>query len=477
MRTLIVNGRSQSTVFHSNASLSHYLAAAAEAASSSDDDDDAASSSDDDDDAVTSSDDDDDTATSSDDDDDDTATSSDDDDTAAASSDDDDVVFEEEIAGEYEDYSAAAYEDDVAAFDDHVTNLFEEATAVAASSTDLSSSAVYPAVASSSLVDDVVASAHDNTPVHGSEDFSVKIYEQLSIIRYGKDCVVTKAREKTTGTIVAVKRFMKNGWGYPKSTAQDISLFKSLLDSKYMAKLLDVGREMDVYVYFIFEYLQYNLKEAMSFHNTEMLTFDSRPETAERIRILMYQLCKAILYLHDNGIIHSALRPDNILVDMMTYRLKIADFNPGKTFNIIHNQREDIDKILGFKYIPPEILLGAPHSTQGDMWNVGLIFAELLRGRKLFDAHAKVTSKAEQLKIIFCTLGTPTEETWPRVGKIMSKYNYYKREPFIEIIPAAGKYGFDLLMKMLYYDPSRRISAKEALDHSYFNSIDKSEFN
>ncbi|KMZ75544.1 Cyclin-dependent kinase B1-1 [Zostera marina] len=239
--------------------------------------------------------------------------------------------------------------------------------------------------------------------------------------------------------------------------------------------LLNV-KQLDGNAYFVFEYLQYNLKEAMTFHRTEILTFNSRPETAEKIRILLYQLCKAILYLHDNGIIHCALRPDNILVDMMIYRLKIADFNPGKTFNIIHNQREDTDKILGFKYIPPEILLGAPHSTQGDMWNVGLIFAELLRGHKLFDAHVKVTSKAEQLKIMFSIWGTPTEETWPRIGKIISKYNYRKHKPFKEIIPTAGTYGFDLLTKMLCYDPSRRISAKEALDHPYFNSINKSEF-
>jgi len=173
------------------------------------------------------------------------------------------------------------------------------------------------------------------------------------------------------------------------------------------------------------------------------------------------------------------LRPDNILVDLNSNILKIADFHPGKTFTITHSHRENTENVLGIKYTPPEILIGATYSTKSDMWNVGCIFAELLRTRKLFGVPVDVNTKAEQLDIIFLYLGTPTEEEWPGVTQLISKYKFKKHKPFTETEnnPAAGKYGYDLLMKMLCYDPLRRISAKEALNHPYFNNIDKSKFN
>ncbi|NXY92469.1 CDK3 kinase, partial [Alcedo cyanopectus] len=80
-------------------------------------------------------------------------------------------------------------------------------------------------------------------------------------------------------------------------------------------------------------------------------------------------------------------------------------------------------------------------------------------------------SEIDQLFRIFRILGTPTEATWPGVTQLPD----YKRDfpqwavkEMKEIVPNLDQDGRDLLVQLLLYDPSRRISAKAALGHRYF---------
>ncbi|KMZ75543.1 hypothetical protein ZOSMA_113G00300 [Zostera marina] len=184
MRTRMVNGRPQWIVFDLNSPLSHYADAAAAAASF-----------------------------------DDAAVAAFDDVAAAA-------AFEEGIADEYEE-DPAAYEEEAALFDNHVAALFEEANAtrmalmndshtlqnaaiasaaaVAASSIVVSSSEVLPAVTSSLSVNAAAASPESVKfafpwmyqalpPIAKPMNFLIENYEQLSVIRHGRDGDVIKGR-------------------------------------------------------------------------------------------------------------------------------------------------------------------------------------------------------------------------------------------------------------------------------------------
>ena len=72
---------------------------------------------------------------------------------------------------------------------------------------------------------------------------------------------------------------------------------------------------------------------------------------------------------------------------------------------------------------------------------------------------------------------TPTEEMWPGVSKLpdykptFPNWNNYHLQHQVKQLDATG---FDLLQKMLVYDPAVRITAVDALDHPWFSDLDKS---
>lgn len=78
---------------------------------------------------------------------------------------------------------------------------------------------------------------------------------------------------------------------------------------------------------------------------------------------------------------------------------------------------------------------------------------------------------------IFKILGTPNPAIWPSIVETPA----YKRgfempkhesQPLASVVPALEPLGIDLLEKMLKYEPSQRISAKDALSHEYFVGLD-----
>ncbi|XP_042476240.1 cyclin-dependent kinase B1-1-like [Macadamia integrifolia] len=100
--------------------------------------------------------------------------------------------------------------------------------------------------------------------------------------------------------------------------------------------------------------------------------------------------------------------------------------------------------------------------------------AEMARRQALFPGD----SELQQLLHIFRLLGTPTEEQWPGVSGLRDWHEYpqWKPQNLARAVPSLEPDGVDLLSKMLQYDPANRISAKAALDHPYFDSLDKSQF-
>jgi serine/threonine protein kinase len=105
------------------------------------------------------------------------------------------------------------------------------------------------------------------------------------------------------------------------------------------------------------------------------------------------------------------------------------------------------------------------------MWSVGCIFAELLLKEPLFQAQ----NEMELLSMIFKLLGPPTNNSWPGYSSLPLAKTLSLPSPqpsqFRQKFQYLTTAGIDLMMSLLTYDPERRISAEEALQHPYFTYV------
>ncbi|KAK1322551.1 Cyclin-dependent kinase B1-1 [Acorus calamus] len=300
-------------------------------------------------------------------------------------------------------------------------------------------------------------------------------YEKLEKVGEGTYGKVYKAQDKATGQLVALKktRLEMDEEGIPPTALREVSLLQMLSQSVYIVRLLcveHIDKNGKPLLYLVFEYLDTDLKKFIDSHRRGL---NPRPLQPSVIQSFLYQLCKGVAHCHSHGVLHRDLKPQNLLVDKEKGILKIADLGLGRAFTV--PLKSYTHEIVTLWYRAPEVLLGTTHySTAVDMWSVGCIFAEMVRRQALFPGD----SELQQLLHIFRLLGTPTEEQWPGVSSLKDWHEYpqWKPQSLARAVPSMDQNGLDLLSKMLQYDPANRISAKAAMNHPYFDSLDRSQF-
>ncbi|CAH1430926.1 unnamed protein product [Lactuca virosa] len=298
---------------------------------------------------------------------------------------------------------------------------------------------------------------------------AMEAFEKLEKVGEGTYGKVYRARERATGRIIALKKtkLHEDDEGVPPTTLREISILRMLSRDPHVVKLLDVkqgvNKDGKTVLYLVFEYMETDLKKFIrSFRQTGE---NIQPNV---VKCLMYQLCKGVAFCHAHGVLHRDLKPHNLLMDKKTLILKIADLGLARAFTL--PIKKYTHEILTLWYRAPEVLLGATHySTAVDMWSVGCIFAELVTKTALFAGD----SELQQLLHIFRLLGTPNEEIWPGVSKLKDWHEYpqWKPKPISTCVPNLDDDGLNLLSQMLEYEPSKRISAKKAMEHPYFDDL------
>jgi len=120
-------------------------------------------------------------------------------------------------------------------------------------------------------------------------------------------------------------------------------------------------------------------------------------------------------------------------------------------------------------YRAPELLLSCySYGTSIDVWSVGCILAEILGRKPIFPG----TDRLNQLKLIVSVLGSPYESELDFINDLRAKrfiesLPYTRGIHFSQLFPQADPLAIDLLQKMLAFDPTRRITVLEALQHPY----------
>ncbi len=148
--------------------------------------------------------------------------------------------------------------------------------------------------------------------------------------------------------------------------------------------------------------------------------------------------------------------------------VRISDFALVRSTSI--PLRSYTAEVVTLWYRSPEVLMGGQYFAAVDIWSVGCVFAEMFLGKPLFPGICEI----DQLFQIFFKLGTPDDETWEEFRELPNyKFEFpnWKQRPLKKHINLLEPAGLDLMAKLLHINPSRRITAEDALKHEYFDSV------
>jgi len=187
------------------------------------------------------------------------------------------------------------------------------------------------------------------------------------------------------------------------------------------------------------------------------------------VQSYIWQLCRALSYIHGLGICHRDIKPQNLLINSQTLQLRLCDFGSAK---ILVPREQNVAYICSRYYRAPELIFGAVfYTTAIDIWSTGCVFAELILGTPIFAGESGVDQLVEIIKV----LGTPTRKQIHCMNPDYKDYNKFpsiKRHPWDKLFPAdTPAHVLDLIGKMLRYTPSHRILPLECLCHPFFDTL------
>lgn len=300
---------------------------------------------------------------------------------------------------------------------------------------------------------------------------AMEMYKRTELLGQGTYGKVYKAEHIETGRIVALKKTIlsTDDEGVPATTLREVSILRSL-DSPYIVRLEEVVhsevRSGSPILYLIFEFLDYDLKQFMTKRYGKGVGIE--PDLAKHF---CFQILLGLRQCHAQGIMHRDLKPQNLLIELKSNTIKLADFGLGRVYSLPVGKYTH--EIVTLWYRAPEILLGTKeYSTGVDIWSVGCILAEMIDGRPIFCGESEI----EQILAIFRVLGTPTKESWPQVESLRDWHEYpqWKPQEIVTAIPSLGKlgkHGLELFSQMMELSPKKRITAIDALKSPYFDDI------
>lgn len=309
----------------------------------------------------------------------------------------------------------------------------------------------------------------------------LKRYQNLKSIGSGAQGEVCAAFDEILKQNVAIKKLSKpfQNSTHAKRAYREFCIMK-LVNHKNIISLLNAytpQKSVDEFVdvYLVMELMDANLCQVIQ------MELDH-----ERISYLLYQMLCGIKHLHTAGIIHRDLKPSNIVVKS-DCTLKILDFGLARTAATSFAMTP---YVVTRYYRSSEIILAMGYKENADIWSVGCIFGEMLRGAVVFPGSDHI----DQWNKIIEQLGTPSKEFMSRLQPTVRNYvenrprypGYPIEKLFPDILfpadsrqsPLTANTARDLLSKMLVIDPINRISVDEALNHPYiYVWYDESEVN
>ena len=281
---------------------------------------------------------------------------------------------------------------------------------------------------------------------------------------------VYKAKEKSTGELVAIKVLKKK---YKKwedcLELRECSSLQKLHDSSLANKpgeeniiklkqIIFIKKTQTLNL--VFEYMKTDLLELMKDQEPNKLS-------EEQIRDIMYQTLLGLSFMHKYGFFHRDMKPENLLLNGK--KIKIADFGLAREIRSVPPYTEYVSTRY---YRAPECILQfTNYNSPIDIWGLGCIMAEMyLHPQPLFCG----SNEKEVLFRICSVLGTPTYDTWndgiQQANIVGIRFPTNPGIDLEKVVTGASSEAIDLMKQMLQWDPNKRATAKALLKHPFFTN-------
>ncbi|KAG0640226.1 kinase-like domain-containing protein [Tuber brumale] len=205
----------------------------------------------------------------------------------------------------------------------------------------------------------------------------VEMWSVGHVLGRGSHGVVRKHQEERTGRVRAVKSIRKSRYDFPSREFNIMAILNKLEYRSLFVEFLGWFEDGDRF-YIAMEY----------FERGDLRKHLDEPLPEEVVQRITGQVLKALQVMHENGIAHRDLKPDNIfVVSMSPVWVKLGDFGISKR---IHDDTVYRSQVCTIYYAAPEILgIGSTsessvYTNAVDMWSLGCVVYELLEGVRLF---------------------------------------------------------------------------------------------
>jgi len=286
-------------------------------------------------------------------------------------------------------------------------------------------------------------------------------FSSTKVVAKGSFGVVFKATLSSTGEQVAIKKVLQD----PRYKNRELQILRMLKHPNIVVlkHFFHAKAEQDgIFLNLVMEFIPYTVHHVLKKYMNESKSVPSMVS-----KVYMYQIFRALQYVHSLGVCHRDIKPHNLLVDTSRHICKICDFGSAK---ILQKGQRNVAYICSRYYRAPELVLDATeYTTAIDVWSAGCVFAEFFLGNPIFLGRSKTDQLVEIIKI----LGTPTADDC----KMMNPKHHghlppHKKKPWDQFWgKRAPDDAIDLMSKILCYRPQERLTATEAMGHSYFDAI------
>ena len=248
---------------------------------------------------------------------------------------------------------------------------------------------------------------------------------------------------------------------------REIKILQDLKGGPNIIQLLDLIRDEEAKVpCLVFEWID----------NDDPKTLYTRLSDTE-LRYYMFELLKALDFCHSKGIIHRDVKPQNIVVNHSEKKLKLIDWGLAD----FYHPHVNLNARVASRYFKgPELLVEYPEYDYAlDLWSLGCMLAGIVFKKEPF-FHG--SDNIDQMVKIVKVLGVEEFSAYLSKykislnSKLKSKMKKYPKKPFASFITPENAHlakddTIDFIERLLRYDHSERLTAREAMMHPYFNPI------